>query len=341
MRLLDESGRPIRGKECRNLAELALARVKAAGAWRPVADLACADTWQVAKVCSRYIAHCEHRAANGRVSLEYRNEVNRLLNAFCAYCGGLAVAELRKGHVEHWVESQATWRSPATRSNAITIVLAAFNYAHEQFDVANPLRGLKKPPPRPRLHSFSPEDEQAMYAATDQPYRDFLFAAVHTGLRPFCELARLRRQDVFETARGMMWRVDSSKTGKTRRIPVRSEVAELTRRWLSTIPANSATVFRNLQGRPWKKVTGGCRFRTIRRRLDWEADPVRQGFSTYTCRHTFAHRMLAGYWNGGVGCTIEVLAELMGDTPSVAFNHYGKMWGQHYQDPLWAAIGAG
>ncbi len=33
-----------------------------------------------------------------------------------------------------------------------------------------------------------------------------------------------------------------------------------------------------------------------------------------------------------------VLAELMGDTPKVAFDHYGREWGQHYQEPLWAAI---
>jgi hypothetical protein len=49
--------------------------------------------------------------------------------------------------------------------------------------------------------------------------------------------------------------------------------------------------------------------------------------------------MLSGYWNGGVGCSVEVLAELIGDTPKVAFDHYGREWGQHYQKPLWAAIG--
>ena len=43
--------------------------------------------------------------------------------------------------------------------------------------------------------------------------------------------------------------------------------------------------------------------------------------------------------NGGVGCSLETLAELIGDTPKVAFDHYGKEWGQHYQDPLWAAVG--
>jgi hypothetical protein len=49
--------------------------------------------------------------------------------------------------------------------------------------------------------------------------------------------------------------------------------------------------------------------------------------------------MLSGYWNGGSGCSIEVLAELMGNTPKVAYDHYGREWSQHYQDPLWAAIG--
>mgnify|MGYP000405621894 CR=1 FL=1 len=48
-----------------------------------------------------------------------------------------------------------------------------------------------------------------------------------------------------------------------------------------------------------------------------------------------------GYWNNGAGCSIETLAELIGDTPKVAFDHYGKEWGQHYAEPLWAAIGSG
>jgi hypothetical protein len=49
--------------------------------------------------------------------------------------------------------------------------------------------------------------------------------------------------------------------------------------------------------------------------------------------------MLAGYWNGGAGRSIETLAELIGD--SLKLDHYGQEWGQHYQEPLWAAVGAG
>jgi len=340
VRLLAEDGRPIRGQENRQVAELALARIKAAGNWRPQTDSVVSDPWLVARVCSLYIEHCKQRAANGRLSSEYCDEVVRYLNDLCCYCGAMPVSELRKGHVQHWVESHSSWRSPATQRNAITIVLSAFHHAQDMYGLRNPLRGLKKPPQRPRLHSLSSDDEQVLYEATDEPFGDFLFTAIHTGLRPFCELARLTVDDVIETERGMMWRVYSSKTKKVRKIPVRSDVAELARRLIATAPKDfDSTLFRNSQGRPWKKVTGVSRFLKIKRDLDWDRDPVRKNYSSYTCRHTFAHRMLAGYWNGGTGCSIEVLAELMGNTPKVAFDHYGREWGQHYQEPLWSAIG--
>jgi integrase len=137
-----------------------------------------------------------------------------------------------------------------------------------------------------------------------------------------------------------MWRVYSSKNNKTRKIPVQPKVAELTRQLMKTAPRGSGQpLFRNTKGQPWKRMTGVVRFLGLKLKLGWDKDPLRSKYSCYTCRHTFAHRMLSGYWTRGVGCSIETLAELMGDTPKVAFDHYGKEWGQHYQDPLWAAIG--
>ena len=337
--LTDENGKPIRGKDNKKLADLALARIKVARQWRPTPEPAGNDEWLVAKVCSDFIQDCERRSECGSVTSEYRDEVNRYLNSFSEYCGALPVSELKKGHVEHWAESHETWRSPVTRRNAITIVQAAFNYAQEEQDVRNPIKGMKKPAPRPRLHSINEEDESAIYEATDEPFANFLFAAIRTGLRPFCELAKLTAGDVEETPRGMLWRVYASKTKKTRKIPVRAEVANLTRNLIGTRPESNVVVFRNPQGNPWKKVTGVQRFLKIKRKLGWDSSPEKAKFSTYSCRHTFAHRMLAGYWNAGVGCSIETLAELMGDTPKVAYDHYGKEWGQYYQEPLWTAIG--
>jgi integrase len=312
--------------------------------WRPEPKAALeqansATPWLVAGVCSEYIEWSKRRMAAGAINLDYGQSIARYLNEFCAYCGALAVAELKRGHAHLWVESHPQWR-PVTRRNALTIVLAAFNYAQGEHGVRNPLKGLKKPEIQPRLQSFSAADEQAMYQATDESFRDFLFAALHTGLRPFCELARLKASDVEETPLGMLWCVDSSKTKKRRKIPVRPDVAVLTRRLIfSTLIGSDRPVFRNPRGNPWQKVTGIRRFLKIKRTLGWDHDPAKARFSTYTCRHTFAHRMLSGYWNNGAGCSIEVLAELMGNTPKVAFDHYGREWGQHYQDPLWSAIG--
>ena len=99
-------------------------------------------------------------------------------------------------------------------------------------------------------------------------------------------------------------------------------------------------LFRNSRGKQWTKSAGVVRFLALKKGLGWSTDPVRSRYSCYTCRHTFAHRMLSGYWNGGLGCSIETLAELIGDTPKVAFDHYGREWGQHYQEPLWAAVGS-
>ncbi len=337
--LLDEQGQRIRGKGNQEAAEVALTRLKLSGEDWPVGK---ERDWVVARVCSQYIQHCERGLANGTISKGHRNGTVAFLNDLCRYCGALPVAELNKGHVQIWLESHTTWRSPATHRSVIAIVLAAFNHAREAFGIRNPLVGLKKPPANPRLQSIAPDDEAVLDAACDEPFRNLLFALIRTGLRPFCELARLTADEVEENGRGMMWRVYSSKTKKTRKIPVRPEVAELTRKLMKTAPRGSGVpLFRTSRGKPWTGMNGVVRFLDLKRKLGWDKDAVKKKYSCYTCRHTFAHRMLSGYWTNGVGCSIETLAELIGDTPKVAFDHYGKEWGQHYQDPLWAAIGAG
>jgi len=342
--LVDEQGKRIRGADNKQSARLALARVRLRQGLEPESETAASpesktEVWSVARVCSEYLSYCERAVAGGRMHPEYRQGIARTLNELCRYCGALEVQELKRGDISGWVESRPSWRSPVTRRNVITMILAAFQHAANEFGVRNPLKGLKKPPSRPRLQSIPPDDELAIYGATDDVFRNFLFAALHTGLRPFCELAKLTAAHVEETPRGMMWRVYSSKTKKTRKIPVRPEVAKLTRKLIKTAPSPSTPVFRNAQGNSWKKVTGVHRFLSLKRKLGWIGDDPRARYSSYSCRHTFAHRMLSGYWNDGVGCSIEVLAELIGDTPKVAFDHYGKEWGQHYQEPLWAAIG--
>jgi len=339
--LFDEDGNRIRGVENKQAAQLAMARVKLGQGWTPEAPPASPAEWIVAKVCSEYLQYCERGFAKKTLSFGHLDMSKRLLNDLCKYCGGLPVSELKKGHIKSWIESHAGWKSPASYRYAIAIVSAAFNYSLENHDVPNPVKGLKKPPSQPRLHSFTVEEERLLLGHANKAFQDLLFALIHTGLRPFCELARITADDVEEVPKGMLWRVYSSKTRKTRKIPVRKEVAALTRNLMKSAPQGSGLpLFRTTLGRAWKRVNGVQHFIELKRKLGWNKDPNRKNYSCYTCRHTFAHRMLSGYWNGDKGCSIETLAELIGDTPKVAFDHYGKEWGQHYQEPLWAAIGA-
>lgn len=338
--LFDEKGERIRGEQHKEAAEVALAREKVSWTDGSGGLASGGGEWLVARVCSEYLQYCERGVANNSISQSHHRNATAWLNDLCEFCGALPVAQLKKGHVQTWVEQHTTWRSPATHRGVTAVVLAAFNRVEEMYGIPNSLKGLKRPKAEPRLASFTPADEQILYDATEVCFRDFLFAALHTGLRPFCELARLVAEDVELTERGMMWRVYSSKTKKTRKIPVRPEVAELTRRLMKTAPRGSTLpLLRNTQGNPWKRMTGVVRFLSLKKKLEWDNDPVKSKYSCYTCRHTFVHRMLSGYWTAGVGCSIETLAELIGDTPKVAFDHYGREWGQHYQDPLWNAIG--
>ena len=84
------------------------------------------------KVCSDYLEYSRRRAAAGKLAADHLDNTVRTLNELCQYCGALPVAELRKGHVQFWVENHSTWRSLATHRNVISIVLAAFNYAQER-----------------------------------------------------------------------------------------------------------------------------------------------------------------------------------------------------------------
>lgn len=338
--LFDEKGQRIRGKENKQAAEIALARERITWESETGSNPVASQPWLVARICSEYLVYTERSLADGSVSEGYHRNAKQWLNDLCSYCGALPATQLKCGHVHEWVDQHDTWKSPATRRCIMAVVLAAFNRVEEMYGLANPIKGLKLPKTSPRLASISPDDEKAIYEATEACFSEFLFAAVHTGLRPFSELAQLKAEDVHETDRGMMWRVYATKTKKIRKIPIRPEVAERTRELMKSAPEGSGSpIFRNTKGKPWKPSAGVFRFLDLKKKLGWNEDDIKKNYSCYTCRHTFAHRMLSGYWNNGVGCTIETLAELLGDTPKVAYDHYGKEWGKHYQDPLWEAIG--
>ena len=144
--LFDEDGNRIRGKENRDKARLALARVRAGRAGRagrlPAGVRRLGGGPGVLRVPPVLRPGGGQRdasaATTGTPPCSY-------LNDLCRYCGALPVAQLKKGHIRTWVDQHTGWKSPATERSALTIVIAAFNYCQDNFDVPNPLKGLKKP----------------------------------------------------------------------------------------------------------------------------------------------------------------------------------------------------
>ncbi len=186
--LFDENGERIRGKGSKEAAEIALAKERLRWDSDDRLDAAGNGPWIVARICSEYIQYCEQGLQKGEISKSHRDNTKRWLNDLCGYCGALTVSQLKKGHVTKWIEDHDTWKSSETRRGVIAVVLAAFNRAEDLFGIANPLKGLKKPRPKPRLTSINPEDEQAIYGATEERFREFLFAAIHTDCGHFANV---------------------------------------------------------------------------------------------------------------------------------------------------------
>jgi hypothetical protein len=95
--LLDEKGQRIRGRQNKELAEMALARVQVAGDGDAGGSTA-GQRWLVAKVCSEYLQYCERGVANGTISKGHHTNSTSWLNDLCGYCGALPVGELVTVH---------------------------------------------------------------------------------------------------------------------------------------------------------------------------------------------------------------------------------------------------
>ncbi|MEZ6128889.1 MAG: site-specific integrase [Planctomycetaceae bacterium] len=354
-RLRDVGGQPIRGKDYREQAELAVARLKL-----QLPEPEAQGTILVATVVDAYVEHLKATASAACIDL-----TTRAMNDFCGYCGGLAANDLKKQHVRDWVARHPGWKSDNTKRDYMAMVMAAFNYAIKEAELLdnNPISGLKKPAAVIRVTYFTEEDVQAVLnycnrkpkkkAVSLSPTGQFFSMLLQTGARPFSELAKVTADDVYETDKGMIIRLKAGtdedgnyrhkaarKTGKDRTIYLFSEAESVIRSLMQEFPRGSGVpLFRTPRGKSWKRCNGVQSFCTIKRQLGWDADPKKKNLSLYTCRHTYAKRILSGFWTGQQA-SIETLAGLMGNTPNVCWRHYAQ-WSDAYNEPLWAAVGRG
>lgn len=177
--LFDEKGERVRGKENKEAARMALARAKLADELQPTQRRDEGD-WSVARVCDVYLGNLKSTASSS-----WARQVQGWLEDLCRYCGALEVGEFKRRHLRNWLARHSNW-SDNTKRNVIGSVKAAFNFCVRDGDIdVNPVAGYEKPTQVPRVTSFTPEEEKALYEATDESFGLFIRACILTGAITF------------------------------------------------------------------------------------------------------------------------------------------------------------
>lgn len=354
--LRDEHNKKVKGKDNRQAAELAVARLKL-----DVQPVHQPDVATIADVGEAYLEKVQREDSPAH----YRT-ANNLINDLVKYIGPATPAmSVTKKQVKAWVDAHKGWQSDNTIKGNLAVVIACFNHAVKEAELltTSPIAGLKKPTGYARMTFFTQEQIDEVIAHLNKPPKkkavpltptaEFFQALLLTGARPFSELAKVTAENVIETNKGMVLQIKAGKdeqgnyrhkaarkTGKDRTIYLFQEAELLIRKLLLTAPKGSGLpLFRTPRGKAWRRTNGVTTFCAMKKALGWHKDPEKAGLSFYTCRHTFAKRILSGYYTGAPA-SMETVAGLLGNTIKVCEEHYAQ-WCDEYNEPLWSAVGRG
>ncbi len=156
----------------------------------------------------------------------------------------------------------------------------------------------------------------------NQEFGEVLTALQNTGCRPG-ELCAAEAKDWDEKLGAIVYHGDdvrredeyghkNSGKGKDRRIMFRGEGLALVRELIRRHP--TGPLFRTERGRPWTTRTIGRRFARLRRGAG-----LPEGISPYGYRHAFAMTWIKA------GNSVDVLAELVGNSPETLRRHYSHL----------------
>jgi hypothetical protein len=249
--------------------------------------------------------------------------------------GRLVVSDLLPLHIDQWLNAHPTWKGG--RRTRIQAVKRALNYAKDAGLIAkNPIRGYRTPRPVSRVTYITPEQEKACYEHARRALAMAIRVCIRTGARPGSEFAALTAKHVKIEDGRMEWKfaAEEIKTRRPRVIRIRDpHIIQIVKEAVKRHP--TGPLFRNAAGKPWRRESLSLGFRLLKRRLRKHGIEMDDDACMYSCRHTYAKRILQGYWNQKP-TNIETLARLMGNSPQVCREHY-LQWSEIDNDPLWDA----
>lgn len=217
-----------------------------------------ADGPLVAEILDKYLDWCQkHRAS--RTFDWYHDHIQSFLNNL-AGAASLAVTDLRPFHVIEWADKHEDW-SPAYRRGAIVAIQRPFNWAEELgYIPASPIKKIKKPQPQRRESHITPEGFTTIAGryAEDDPFRDLLEFAWHSGCRPQ-EARHLEARHVhLESECIVIPKEEAKGKRRARVILLHGKALEIIQRLLPI--RSEGKLFLNEDGRPWKRFAIANRF---------------------------------------------------------------------------------
>ncbi len=247
--------------------------------------------------------------------------------------GKTLVSELRPIDIDRWVGAHPGWKG--CKRTKIQAVKRALNYAVKAGLIEkNPIKGYETPKQRPRTTYLTPQQESALIGAANASLGMAIKVCIRTGARPGCEFAKLTAKHIQDHGNRMEWvfRPEESKTHILRIIRITDpDILAIVRQQIACHP--QGPIFRNTEGRPWSRELLTEKFRKLKNKLIGKGIEFDDDACMYSCRHTYAKRILQGYWSGKP-TNIETLARLMGNSPQICHEHY-LQWCDSYTEPLW------
>ena len=202
--------------------------------------------------------------------------------------GLIQAAAITKGQVDT-ISRNPKWGT-TTRSRFITVVKQLFRWAEaENYLSRNPLRGLKGPVAKSRGSKAVISDETynvLMMFASEPDFADFLRVLWETGARP-SELTGLKAMQVDHERRVITLTEHKTESkGKTRRIMLTDNAAEILKRRCEAVPVPNTLLWTNARGERFTSLQLKGRLQ----RLMTKAAVI--NVTLYGFRHSFATRML-------------------------------------------------
>ncbi|HEY7156037.1 MAG TPA: tyrosine-type recombinase/integrase [Gemmataceae bacterium] len=289
------------------------------------------DENQIQAILEKYMQH-----AQGRLAASTFQRLLYQLRPFQQDCGALPVSQLTHFRLEEFILKQRRPRqrgkftdkwSDGTVKSFLDSANAAFNWARKRKLITfNPLEGFEGPSKRSRSRDclLSPEDHQRILVdCRSKAMKNLIMALENTGARPG-ELINAKTSDWNDEMGAIVYYGDDrrrkdefrhkSAAHKDRFIYFTGAALEMVRELVRTRPDGSF-LFPSSRGRAYRRGSVQSYFEQMRERLGLP------NLTAYSYRHTFATEWLLA------GKSIEILAELLGNTPQTIRKHYAHLCG--------------